>query len=157
MKEVPNHKDYFATEDGIIYSLKFGKVRKLKVTKDQHGYETVKVDGKWRKVHRLVSAAFIGDITGLVVRHMNAVRDDNRVSNLKLGTIQDNINDTVRMGRQAKGEGCGVSKLTENDIRNIRVMLGFEWMTQARIANIYSVHNSVISRIKNKKAWSHVK
>jgi hypothetical protein len=156
LKAIPNHKDYYANDIGEIFSLKFNKIRKLKVNSDKDGYSTVKVGGKWRKVHRLVASAFIGDIDGLVVRHTNAIRNDNRVCNLLIGTVIDNINDTINMGRHARGESNGSSKLTNNDVTQIRDILERGVLNQNEIGHIYGVHNSVISRIKNKKSWSHV-
>ena len=68
------------------------------------GYQVVQLWDAPRKntarVHRLVIAAFIGPIPdGLLVRHMNDNPADNRLTNLKLGTPQDNMDDKARHGR----------------------------------------------------------
>jgi len=58
-------------------------------------------DGKvWKaSVHRLVLLAFRGEpAEGQMVRHLNGVNDDNRLTNLKWGTGTENNLDTVRHG-----------------------------------------------------------
>lgn len=52
------------------------------------------------RIHRLVAATFIGPCPeGMEVLHINGVRDDNRIENLRYGTRQENVMDTIRHGR----------------------------------------------------------
>lgn len=60
------------------------------------------------RAHRLVAAAFIGPIEGLVVRHKDDDPANNHYSNLELGTQQQNIADAVSRGRNS----CGNAKKT---------------------------------------------
>ena len=78
-----------------------GRIRKLKTDKD--GYRAVDLwrDGKGftRKVHHLVLLAFGHERPeGAVVRHLNADRADNRLSNLQWGTILENHDDRRKHG-----------------------------------------------------------
>lgn len=59
-----------------------------------------KIDGKNRyfDVHRLVAAAFLGEPSGPVVRHLDGNPDNNAAVNLAYGTIGDNNKDMVRHG-----------------------------------------------------------
>lgn len=51
-------------------------------------------------VHRIVAQAFIPNPSGLpLVRHLNDIRNDNRVENLAWGTQSDNMYDAVKNGR----------------------------------------------------------
>ena len=71
------------------------------------------------------------------------------------GTYKDNSEDMVRKGRQAYGEKCGVSKLTERDvflIRRIKSM--FPSMSGTVIAEIFQVKKSNITAILNGKTWT---
>lgn len=59
------------------------------------GYRCVQVAGKKYMVHRLVAETFIGPIgKGLQIDHINRVRDDNRVSNLRIVTQSKNMRNT---------------------------------------------------------------
>lgn len=51
------------------------------------------------RVHRLVAEAFLGDGSGLEVRHLDGDPMNNRVGNLKWGTSKENSEDTMRHGR----------------------------------------------------------
>lgn len=67
------------------------------------GYEAVSLSRREKKrgyIHHLVLLAFVGPKPdGLVVRHINGDRLDNRLENLAYGTYSDNNQDTVRHGR----------------------------------------------------------
>ena len=65
----------------------------------------LKKDGyrKTLKVHRLVWEAFNGEIKeGLEVDHINAVRTDNRLENLRLVTHKDNLNNPLTVANKIK-------------------------------------------------------
>ena len=57
--------------------------------------------------------------------------------------------------RMARGERVGISKLTEADVRSIRAELA-RGVAQQRLADKFSVHQSVISDIKLRITWKHV-
>ncbi len=55
------------------------------------GYMQVRIDGSFYRANRLVWIWHYGDIPdGLVVDHINAVRDDDRIENLALLTHREN-------------------------------------------------------------------
>jgi len=57
---------------------------------DTSGYRRIVVDGKRFRAHRLVWAMSYGRWPGLHIDHINGVRDDNRISNLRLATFGQN-------------------------------------------------------------------
>lgn len=72
--------------------------RLLNGSVDRQGYRTATV-GRPRKVHQLVLEAFVGPRPdGLVVRHLNGNKDDNRLENLRYGTVAENNQDLVDHG-----------------------------------------------------------
>lgn len=83
-------------------------------------------------------------------------RCDNRVcvnpNHLFIGTRKDNMRDCVRKERQARGRDHGHSKLTDQDVIQIRNNPG----TQEQIATEYGVIRQTISKIKRLERWRHI-
>lgn len=79
-------------------------------------------------------------------------------AHLFLGTPKDNAHDKVSKGRanHPRGEKSGLSKLTENDVKDIRHMYAVGH-TQEEIAGQYCVSRVSISYIVNRVTWKHVK
>ena len=109
-------------------------------------------------VHRLVLEAFRGPCPpGLECRHGNDVGNDNRVDNLSWGTRSQNRHDCVRNGRDRspKGEANARSKLTEEDVRQVRRRRA-AGESQQSIADSLGVTQRVISLIDRNLSWVHV-
>jgi hypothetical protein len=75
-------------------------------------------------------------------------------SHLFLGTCQDNKDDSVRKGRQLRGEGIGVSKLTAREVLEIRSL--YPSLTGPKLAERYHVSDSLIYVIINRQCWKHI-
>ena len=77
----------------------------MKGCKDKDGYARVRLskDGVHydRKIHRLVLQAFIGD-TELLVDHINQIRDDNRLENLRYVDKSENMKNQLPHKRYGK-------------------------------------------------------
>lgn len=73
-------------------------------------------------------------------------------NHLRWGTHQDNTDDMCSRRRQAYGERNGTSKLTEMDVRHIRV----DTRSQRVVGRDYGVAQSTISQIKSKRLWKHI-
>lgn len=73
------------------------------------------------RVHRLVARAFLGpEPAGMSVNHKNGNKSDNRVENLEYMTIGDNVRHARDAGLMRQGERTPWSKLTEDQVREIR-------------------------------------
>lgn len=74
---------------------------------------------------------------------------------LTTGTAKENIRDSVKAGRNARGSKNNKAKLTEEKILEILEMIEKKISIDS-IAKIYQVHRSTIERIKYKESWKHV-
>lgn len=128
------------------------------------GYLMVPVSkGKTKHVtvHRLMAIAFIDNpdpSTKTIVNHINGIKSDNRIENLEWCTYKEN---TIhgwknKLNRPNIGEANGGSKLSEDDVRNIRRL--FDKKMRIRdVMSLYGMSRSCITDIKTRVSWAHVK
>ena len=98
LKRISGYKDYFACDNGSIYSIKSGELKKLKPFVDGKGvYLMVSLcrDGDIRKflVHRLIALAFIENDdpeNKNTVDHIDGNTKNNSVDNLQWLSQRDN-------------------------------------------------------------------
>jgi hypothetical protein len=121
--------------------------------KNQKGYGQMEIDGRQFTAHRLAYQWEVADIpSGCVVRH----RCDNpscvNPSHLLAGTQADNIADRNSRGRQAKGEQSGRSKLTKEQVLEIRASS----LGNVALARKYGVSDTHIRYIRKRHpaAWA---
>ena len=92
-----------------------GRLAKLmSLTPGKNGYVQVSIpasSGSKRRIkrylHDLVLTAFVGPRPpGAITRHLNDVRTDNRVENLRWGTASENQQDIIRNGNRPRKTVC---------------------------------------------------
>jgi len=133
----------------------------MSVKKLRCGYPSVRLqrlDGSrtFRDVHSLIMRAFVGTRPrGQQVRHLNGVRMDNRLENLRYGTPSENQMDRVLHGTSNRGERCGAAKLDEGSVKAIRAGVA-AGTKQVHYVRLYGVYPTTISCIVNRKTWRHV-
>lgn len=63
---------------------------KMVGTPDKHGYLLVSFNNRYRKVHRIIWEMHKGPIPdGMEIDHINHIKDDNRIENLRLASRSD--------------------------------------------------------------------
>lgn len=159
---VPGYEDLYEVSDhGNVRSLRGGIARNLKIGKTRGGYRSIILsrDGKTKnyRMNRLVLIAFYGDQPQLQACHVNGKRTDNRLENLRWGTIAQNNADRVLHGTILKGEQQPGSVLTEADVRQIRKV----WASPGRpsaaeLALDYGVSGPTLWKAATGRTWSHV-
>ena len=107
MRDVVGYdRKYAVDEDGTVWSLNYkrtGKTRALKAALNSHGYLLVNLSKngkvKMKSVHRLVAEAYLPNYSeDLQVDHIDNVRSNNCLSNLRMVTHQQNSFNTNAKG-----------------------------------------------------------
>ena len=96
MEEITGHPGYFVTEDGRVFSNKWGKLKERKLTLNSDGYFVVSfsVDGKSvpQRVHRLVAKTYLPNPVNLPeVNHKDENKTNNHINNLEWCNNQYNV------------------------------------------------------------------
>ena len=175
---------YEVSDLGRVRSLPTGKgkrpcVRLLRGRPIRHGYLSVALyrgDGIQHcvTVHRLVAEAFVPrlDASFKEINHLDAVKTNNSASNLEWCDHTRNMRHAEEMGRMnratgdrnglrahpesvSRGERNGWARLTEEDIRDIRMALASGEQGNV-IAARFGCSAAHISRIGKRMCWSHV-
>jgi DNA invertase Pin-like site-specific DNA recombinase len=111
--------------------------------------------------------------------HINGIKNDNRLENLEWCTPSENIKHAYRIGlainakkgillsdetkrkmsenhKDVNGEKNPNCRLSNEDLIKIKELLMEGILSQRKIAKIYSVHNTTISRIKRGVTRKHL-
>ena len=123
------------------------------------GYGIFRYNHKLYYAHRFSFEYFIGEIPeNFLICHRCDVPACVNPAHLFIGTHLDNATDKYNKGRDnhAKGEKHGNSKLTEQQIIEIRTLTKVTNILKKEIAAIYDITPSHLSRIKNGRMWQHV-
>lgn len=115
----------WVTEDGKVYRQdKEGNYIECKQTTMKNGYKIISVSAPKKMclyVHRLVYETFIGEIPlGLEIDHLNTVRSDNCLANLRCVTRKENLNNPLSLKHNSeaqKGKVC--SQETKEKLRKL--------------------------------------
>lgn len=124
----------------------------------QRGYPKVKVFGRDKEVHRMVCRAFHGEppTPKHHVAHWNDIKTDNRPENLRWATAQENADDRLRNGLQARGEAIAAGKLTPEIVLAIRSEHKGKYGDGVRLARKYGVRQECIIAITKRRTWTHI-
>lgn len=161
-KPVKGYSNYLVSSWGRIYSIprKTSRGGILKLSPDRLGYLCVGFweNGKTRtfRVHTLVATAFLGPRPkGAEVLHGPNGNRDNRASQLRYGTHQENMIDMVRYGVAALGEDHRLARLTKEIVAECRIRNdGSE--SYLALAEEFGVDVSTMGQAIRGKTWRHV-
>lgn len=113
----------------------------------QRRYEVVHAH---REVHRLVT----GESPPVVMHKCDTPLCINP-AHLQSGTTQENTQDMVQKGRQARGSRNAATRLTESQVREIRAALAAK-VPILRLARAYGVSRGAIHGIQKNTTWTHL-
>lgn len=134
---IPGWENYGISEDAEIIRLVARKGAQKGLVLKQHmhktrGYLNVRLYDRDRQktfdVHRLMAMTFLGGVPdGMHVCHINGIKTDCRLSNLRVDTAASNEMDKVNHGTSNRGERFGRSKYTEEQVIKAKQLLAKKW------------------------------
>ncbi len=124
--------------------------------KNVYGYGVIRINDKLLMAHRLSYTEHVCTIpVGMYVLHKCDNPPCVNHDHLFIGTQKDNIDDMISKGRNLLGEKAPWSKLNNNDVADIRVLIS-NGVTQREVAEKYNIAQSTISFINTGARWKHI-
>jgi hypothetical protein len=109
------------------------------------------------RVHRVIAETFFGEIPkNAMVRHLDGDSLNNYAENLCIGSYKENWRDAISHGTASIGQDHAISKLTNENVFEIRRMLK-EGVAQWVIAEKFNVAQTNISHIHTGRSWGGLK
>lgn len=175
-KEIPGFEGYYeASSYGRIKSLdreilqRNGKTKRLKgkvlstpLGSDGRYYVIVLYCGGkkyMRNVHRFIALTFVSNPDNLKeVNHLDGNGLNNHIDNLEWVSPKGNMAHAIEHGllNPAFGENSGKSKLTEEDVIEIRNLYYFKNFTSIDLEKKFQVDRSAIHSIIKGEHWKHI-
>lgn len=164
--------DYYVTETGEVWSKKYHRghnpnceLKQLKSYKINKGYLMVNLTIDEKKIHKLVHR-LVGEVFILnpenysQINHIDGDKLNNHVSNLEWCTASYNIKHSFEIGLNKpsyiKGEKHGCSKLTNEQVLEIRELYSTKNYSQRQLGKKFGVALGLINNIINRKNWKHL-
>lgn len=124
-----------------------------------HGYGSVKVDGKNALAHRIMCMTAHGMPTGEKPNALHSCGNGHlgcvNPRHLRWGNQSENREDMRGHKTLPMGEENGASRLRVDDVRRIRERI-LAGSTQRAVAKEFGVGVATVCNIANRKAWAHV-
>jgi hypothetical protein len=133
--------DFFAAHDKNMYGRFSVRINGVKTTIRAHRYSF------------FLRFGFLPQETSLVCHtcdHPWCVNPNH----LFLGSSNDNTQDKVMKGRQARGVKIANSTLTEKEVREIRELTPS--MSKSKLSKLYGISRSTLLAIILRKTWKHI-
>jgi len=137
----------------------FGRIKNkkgliLKQRKDNYGYWIINLyknqKKRTKKIHILMYETYISKIPeGYIIHHKDNTKN-NFLENIELMMINKHNK------LHSNGESNPNSKLKEQDVIQIKILLKDGNLTQREIAKKFNINETNIYQIKKQKIWRHI-
>jgi len=122
---------HYNKETGIFIRIKAKprvKIGDIAGFYEKKGYVSIRLNGRTYKAHRLAWMYVYGEMPNQQIDHINGIRDDNSVNNLRIATQSENLRNTkIRADNKAGIKGVNIHKgrwIARCQINNVRINLG---------------------------------
>lgn len=125
----------------------------------ENRYGKIRVDGRKIAAHRFSYMLHFGEIpNGIYVCHKCDNPKCVRPDHLFLGTPLDNRLDMIKKNRArySYGENHGMSKITDQDVFEIRSKYRPRKYSMRKLAKEYGISQPAIRDIINREHWKHI-
>lgn len=161
-KDIHGYENLYQVSDlGRVKSVKRNKI--LKNSKSSCGYYVIELycngKNKMFRINRLVAQAFIPNPENKTfVNHIDGNKLNNHVDNLEWCTAKENMihASKTKLLSPSHGEKHYISKLTENDVLEIRSKYIPKKYSHNKLAKEYCVDYKTIYCIINNLTWKHI-
>ena len=154
--DIEEYPNYSVSNLGRVKNKVSGKI--LKPQKDYKGYLRVRLYNQKLSrrffVHRLVIEAFCRESLQ-TVDHVNGVKSDNNLSNLRYLSREDNTRKSSIGHTHSQGSKHHRASLVEKDVKQIKCLLRMGLSIQD-ISKRYSNTYDTVYGIKKGRTWNHV-
>lgn len=142
----------------VVLNHRADECLKWPYSRTKRGYGKMWLDGKLQYVHRLACAEANGPAPSEDHQAAHSCGKGHEacvaLAHLSWKTRLENECDKLTHGTIGRGELCGTSKLTEQEVKQIRALKGS--VTQEEIASRFGVKREAISKIHRRETWFHI-
>lgn len=165
-KDIDGYEGLYKVSNlGRVKSMNYNKTGREKCLKssDRKGYDAVILSRNGNRVcksiHRLVLEAFTPNPNNKPqVNHIDGDKKNNNVNNLEWCTAKENTRHSFKNGLQNILRGSDVynSRLSPNDILQMRSIYDHGWANQSELADAYNISFQHAHKILRNKVWRHI-
>lgn len=124
------------------------------------GYKEVNLLGRSRYVHRLVTEAFIGDVSNKQVNHKDLNKSNNKVGNLEIVTASQNQKHSYKNGVNKPPVMVGtehpLAKLNNEIVIKIRNTHKLDRSIKNLCRLFPKIPRSTLIKVVYKQTWKHI-
>lgn len=157
MRQIEDCPNFYINEQGEVFELK-----KCTMRIANNGYWMIHMKNKYGKrvyktLHRMLAKAFIPNPENKnEIAHNDGNRANVCLTNLRWATRKENHADKIQHGTAMIGEKNHRTKLTAEQVLEIRKYYEEKKYTGRQLARMYSTHFGNISSIVTRKNWKHI-
>lgn len=154
----PEFTKYEVSNQGLVRNALTKRIRAM--SRNESGYLETSIGGKSMRIHRLVAQTFIqNDLPDIrnQVNHKNGNKLDNAVDNLEWVTIAENNRHAAATNLVHHGERSSKTKLTEDQVIEMRKRFEAGGISKYRLAKIYGISANAVGFIISRRNWRRVR